>query len=339
MMNKSTNMLLLMILIISVPISISSNSWFIVWMGMEINMMAFIPLINEYKNMMAKESALTYFLVQTIASMLMIMSFIIMMMKESKLNTINSNMGEMLLMSSLMMKSGVSPFHFWMPKMMEGLSWNKCLILMTWQKITPLMIMSNIIKINYLTMLAMILTITIGAIGGINQTSLRKIMAYSSISNNGWMMAAMLMSELMWMMYFVFYSIMTIIMTTSMNIYKNYHINQMCSMNESTTKKFLLLMNMLSISGLPPMMGFMPKWLVIQSTMTVNEFLLLSTMVIMTLITVYYYLRIMFSVMMLMNINPKWNFVKNNKNKNLTLFMNTTSIIGLTMITMMITLN
>uniref|UniRef100_UPI00315CCA55 NADH dehydrogenase subunit 2 n=1 Tax=Pachyscia longicauda TaxID=3127882 RepID=UPI00315CCA55 len=336
MMNKSTNMLMMIMLILSVTISISSNSWFIVWMGMEINMMAFMPMIIKQKNMMSKESALTYFLIQTIASMIFMMSFIMMMLKENNIS--NNQTMEFMLMSALMMKSGISPFHFWMPKMMEGLNWNKCMILMTWQKIIPMMMMSNIIKMNYLTMSAMILSIIIGAIGGLNQTSLRKMMAYSSISNNGWMMAAMMMSETTWMMYFMLYTLMTIVMTKSMNIYKIHHMNQILTMNESNKMKMFLLINMMSISGLPPMMGFMPKWLVIQSTMTMNEFMLLGTMVMMTLITVYYYLRIMFSVLMLMNYQLKWNYKKMNINNNNLMLMNTFSIMGMTTITMTMSL-
>nr|YP_010882128.1 NADH dehydrogenase subunit 2 [Lopaphus albopunctatus]WID87042.1 NADH dehydrogenase subunit 2 [Lopaphus albopunctatus] len=332
MMNKSTNILLSMILITSVPISISSNSWFIVWMGMEINIMSFLPMIMEQKNLISKESALTYFMVQTIASMIMIMS-VMMMMLNIDMNNMKK-MGEFMLMSSLMMKSGVTPFHFWMPKMMEGLNWNKCLILMTWQKIMPFMMMSNIIKMNLMTLSAMMLSIIIGAIGGLNQTSLRKLMAYSSITNNGWMMMAMMISEMMWILYFMMYSIMTMIMTKTMYSYNNYHMNQIISMNETTTKKFFLMMNMLSISGLPPMMGFMPKWLVIQSTMLEKEFLMMSVMLMMTLITIYYYMRIMFTIMMLSNYEMKWNNKNKNKNNKMILMMNYMSIMGLMIITM-----
>nr|BAJ24556.1 NADH dehydrogenase subunit 2 [Neohirasea japonica] len=337
-MNKSNKMLFTIILLMSVPISISSNSWFIVWMGMEINMMAFIPIIMEQKNPMSKESSLTYFMMQTIASMLLMMSFMFMMLNNNKINFNMNSMGEMLLMSSLMIKSGMAPFHFWMPKMMEGLNWNKCLILMTWQKITPLMMMSNIIKINFITLMAMMMSVIIGAIGGLNQTSLRKMMAYSSINNNGWMMAAMLMSETMWMTYYIMYSLMSTIMTLSMNMYNNYHINQIISMNETPIKKLLLMINMLSISGLPPMLGFMPKWMVIQSTMFMNEFMLLGLLVIMTLITIYFYLRIMFSIMLLSFNEQKWNILSLNKNNNKIMLMNLLSIMGLLMITLMMML-
>uniref|UniRef100_UPI00315CB3C9 NADH dehydrogenase subunit 2 n=1 Tax=Parasipyloidea carinata TaxID=3126553 RepID=UPI00315CB3C9 len=335
MMNKSTQMLFMLIMMISVPISISSNSWFVTWMGMEINLMSFIPLMVEKKNMLTKEASLTYFLIQTIASMLFIISIIMMTFKD--LNY--SYTGEIMLLSSLMMKSGMSPFHFWLPKTMEGLNWNKCMILMTWQKIIPLMMMSNSIKMNTITLMAMLLSVAVGAIGGLNQTSLRKLMAYSSITNNGWMMSAMLMSEKTWIMYFIMYSIMTIVMTSTMNFYKNFHMNQLISMNETPMMKFLIMTNMLSISGLPPMMGFMPKWIVLQTNMTMNQFMLMNIMVMMTLITVFYYLRMMFSTMMLSSYEIKWKTNMTFKNKKTLLMLLTMTTTGLLMVTMMTMLN
>nr|YP_004021523.1 NADH dehydrogenase subunit 2 [Megacrania alpheus adan]BAJ24582.1 NADH dehydrogenase subunit 2 [Megacrania alpheus adan] len=337
-MNKSSNILFMNIMLMSVMLSISSNSWFIVWMGMEINMMAFLPMIMEQKNMNSKEAALTYFLVQTIASMMMLMSIIIMMIDKNNMNMITSNMKDSLMMSALMMKSGISPFHFWMPKTMEGLNWNKCLILMTIQKITPLMMMSYIIKMSLINISVMILSVYIGAIGGLNQTSLRKLMAYSSISNNGWMMMAMMMSENMWLIYFMIYTMMTMMMALSMNNYKLFNINQLMSMNESTYMKMLMMINMLSISGLPPMMGFLPKWMVIQTSMNTYELMLMMVMVMLTLITIYYYLRMLYSAMLMTNTNHKWhNMMKKNENKD---FMPLTVIttMGLMLITMMMSL-
>nr|BBD12691.1 NADH dehydrogenase subunit 2 [Dryococelus australis] len=337
-MNKPSNTMFVIIMIMSVILSISSNSWFMVWMGMEINMMSFLPLIMEQKNMNSKESALTYFLVQTIASMLLLMSVIMIMINNKKMNLYNESMSEMLLMSSLMMKSGISPFHFWMPKMMEGLNWNKCLILMTWQKITPLMMMSTVVKINMINITAMVLSIIIGAVGGLNQTSIRKLMAYSSISNNGWMLAAMMMSENLWLLYFIMYALMTMMMTLSMNVHKIFHMNQLMSMNESMYMKFILLINMLSISGLPPMLGFLPKWLVMQSSMSMNELMIMSMMVMLTLITIYYYLRMMYTALMLTNTEPKWNKMILVKNYKLMMPITIMTMMGLITITMVMSI-
>nr|YP_004021852.1 NADH dehydrogenase subunit 2 [Ramulus irregulariterdentatus]BAJ24478.1 NADH dehydrogenase subunit 2 [Ramulus irregulariterdentatus] len=334
-MNKSTNLLFMSILMLSVMISISSNSWFLVWMGMEMNIMSFIPMILKQNNLNSKEASLTYFMVQTIASMLLMMSFIMMMLNINKNNM--NNTGEMLLTSSIMMKGGISPFHFWLPKMMEGINWISCTILMTWQKIIPMMLLSNMMKINMITITAMIMSIIIGAIGGLNQTSLRKLMAYSSISNSGWMLLAMMISETMWLTYFAFYMLMTITFTLMVNKHKIYHMNQLMSMNETTLIKFMLMLNMLSISGLPPMMGFLPKWMIIQSTMSSMQITIMTVMVMLTLVTIFYYLRIMFSALMMSNIELKWNLnTKMNTKTNMMLAI--MSIMGLTTITMMISL-
>nr|UCP07163.1 NADH dehydrogenase subunit 2 [Nanhuaphasma hamicercum] len=335
-MNKPTNLMFMLTLILSVMISISSNSWFTMWMGMEINLMSFMPLISEKNNSSMKESALTYFLVQAIASMIFMMSIVMMIYKNQMEFNKMKNFSKMIMMSSLAMKSGMSPFHFWMPKMMEGIDWNKCLILMTWQKLIPLMIMSKIIENTMWNLFIMMSSVIVGAIGGLNQTSLRKLMAYSSISNNGWMMAAMLISEMTWLTFFSIYTIMTMVMTNMMNFYKNYHINQLLSMNEITEKKLMIMMNILSISGLPPMMGFLPKWMLIQM-MSNSQLFLMFIMLMTTMIMMYYYLRMMFSSLMIMNTKPKWNKLSNKINKKM-MIMNKVSIMGLTMITLTLSL-
>nr|YP_003162785.1 NADH dehydrogenase subunit 2 [Ramulus hainanense]ACH78281.1 NADH dehydrogenase subunit 2 [Ramulus hainanense] len=337
MINKSNNLLFSLMLVTSVLMAVSSNSWFMVWMGMEINIMSFMPMIISQKNINSKEASLTYFITQTIASMIMMMAIVMMMIDAKNINFNPSKTGEYMMMTALMMKSGISPFHFWMPKMMEGMNWWSCMILMTWQKITPMIMMSTLMKMNTITITAMILSIIVGAIGGLNQTSLRKLMAYSSISNNGWMMMAIMISENMWMIYFMFYSLMIMTFTMTMNQYKIYHMNQLVSMNENMIMKFIMSMNMLSIGGLPPMAGFLPKWMVIQYSSSMLQLMMVSTMTLLTLITVYYYLRIMFSAVILSYIEPKWNTNKKST-KQYNMMMITLSIMGLTAITMIMSM-
>nr|WID87029.1 NADH dehydrogenase subunit 2 [Carausius sp.] len=327
MMNKPNKIMFMTMLMLSVMLSVSSNSWFMVWMGMEMNIMSFIPMILNI-NMTSKESAMTYFMIQAIASMLLIMSMILM-----KTKLMNNEIKSIMLMSALMMKSGIAPFHFWLPKTMEGMSWNMCLILMTVQKMIPLMIMSNLMKMNVFTMLSMTMSIIVGAMGGLTQTSLRKLMAYSSIMNNGWMMMAMMSSEIMWIIYFIMYTMMTTIMIKMMNNYKIYHLNQLMSMNETLNKKMIMMLNILSMSGLPPFLGFLPKWLTIQPMINMSNLLTLSLVVMMTLIALYYYLRIMYSVLMLSTSELNWN-KKKMKNKWI-MMMLPLSMMGLMLITLM----
>nr|AMH85578.1 NADH dehydrogenase subunit 2 [Cochliomyia macellaria] len=303
MFNNSSKIMFFSILMMGTLISISANSWLGAWMGLEINLLAFIPLMSDNK-LMSTEASLKYFLTQALASSVFLFAVILFLLNSSKTNS--NYFMEMMIFSSLLLKSGSAPFHFWFPNVMEGLSWLNALILMTWQKIAPLMLISYII-FKPLIIISIILSSLIGALGGLNQTSLRKLMAYSSINHLGWMLAAMYNSNLLWMTYFMFYSFLTFCMIFMFNMFKTSHINQLFSLFfHSKVMKFFLFFNLLSLGGLPPFLGFFPKWIVIQSLTMNNQYFLLTFMVLMTLITLYFYMRLCYSAFMLNYYENNW---------------------------------
>nr|YP_007026329.1 NADH dehydrogenase subunit 2 [Calliphora vicina]AFV08597.1 NADH dehydrogenase subunit 2 [Calliphora vicina] len=303
MFNNSSKIMFFSILIMGTLISISANSWLGAWMGLEINLLAFIPLMSDNK-LMSTEASLKYFLTQALASSVFLFAVILFLLNSSKTNS--NYFMEMMIFSSLLLKSGSAPFHFWFPNVMEGLSWSNALILMTWQKIAPLMLISYII-FKPLIMTSIILSSLIGALGGLNQTSLRKLMAYSSINHLGWMLAAMYNSNLLWLTYFMFYSFLTFAMIFMFNMFKASHINQLFSLFfHSKIMKFFLFFNLLSLGGLPPFLGFFPKWIVIQSLTINSQLFLLTFMVLMTLITLYFYMRLSYSAFMLNYSENNW---------------------------------
>nr|UOU85357.1 NADH dehydrogenase subunit 2 [Nephrotoma flavescens] len=294
MFKNSSKLLFLITLISGTLITISSNSWLGAWMGLEINLLSFIPLMMNYNNLMKSEASLKYFLTQALASSLLLFSVILMMLSMN-MNWYYSEfvmMYPMMINSCLLLKMGAAPFHFWFPGVMEGLSWLNGFILMTWQKIAPLMLISYFITPNLFKMI-ICLSILVGSIGGLNQTSLRKMMAFSSINHLGWMLAAMLSNENLWEFYFYIYTFLSMTILILFNSLKIFHINQtFFIMNNNPLIKFLTFTLFLSLGGLPPFLGFAPKWLVIQSMTMNNDILLMILMVCLTLITLFYYIRI-----------------------------------------------
>nr|YP_009727731.1 NADH dehydrogenase subunit 2 [Cephenemyia trompe]QHX99769.1 NADH dehydrogenase subunit 2 [Cephenemyia trompe] len=303
MFNNSSKILFFSILLMGTLISISANSWLGAWMGLEINLLSFIPLMSDNK-LMSTEASLKYFLTQALASSVLLFAVIMFLLN---LNIKNSTFfTESMIFSSLLLKSGSAPFHFWFPNVMEGLSWFNSLILMTWQKIAPMMLMSYII-LKPLIMVSIIFSSLIGALGGLNQTSLRKLMAYSSINHLSWMLMAMFNNNLLWITYFIFYTFLTFTMIYLFNLFKISHINQLFSLPfYSKIMKFFIFINLLSLGGLPPFLGFLPKWLVIQSLTMNNQMTILSFMVFMTLITLYFYMRLTYSAFMLNYYENNW---------------------------------
>nr|QIA59072.1 NADH dehydrogenase subunit 2 [Neurigona sp. PH-2020] len=179
------------------------------------------------------------------------------------------------------------------------------LFMMTWQKLAPFMLLSYIISKTF-SIIISIMTVVIGSIGGLNQTSLRKIMAFSSINHLGWMLSAMMISSNLWLLYFMFYSFLSASIVMMFNINKLFHFNQMFSNNNSILMKMSVMTNFLSLGGLPPFLGFLPKWMVIQQLSMNNQMMLIFFLMIMTLITLFFYLRLCFSSMMMNHQNMKW---------------------------------
>nr|YP_009560221.1 NADH dehydrogenase subunit 2 [Oxysarcodexia avuncula]QAA79119.1 NADH dehydrogenase subunit 2 [Oxysarcodexia avuncula] len=318
MFNNSSKIVFFSILMMGTLISISANSWLGAWMGLEINLLSFIPLMSDNK-LMSTEASLKYFLTQALASSVFLFATILFLLNSNKIDS--NYFMEMMIFSSLLLKSGSAPFHFWFPNVMEGLSWLNALILMTWQKIAPLMLISYVMC-KPMIIIAIILSSLIGALGGLNQTSLRKLMAYSSINHLGWMLAAMYNSNVLWMTYFLFYTFLTFTMIFMFNMFKTSHINQLFTLIfHSKAMKFFLFFNLLSLGGLPPFLGFLPKWLVIQSLTINNQLFLLTFMVLMTLITLYFYIRLSYSAFMLNYYENNWMINSPYNSNYLTIFM------------------
>nr|YP_010417648.1 NADH dehydrogenase subunit 2 [Protogoniomorpha temora]USF17768.1 NADH dehydrogenase subunit 2 [Protogoniomorpha temora] len=323
-MINSNKMFFLFIVFFSTLISISANSWLGCWIGLEINLLSFIPLMSNPNNLLNSEASLKYFLTQSIASINFLFSILLNLLLLK--NFFMVNFMSILINSSLLMKMGSIPFHFWFPNIMEGLSWFNCFILMTWQKISPMILLSYYMNLKFL-FLVMIFNVLIGTISSFNQTSLRKLMAFSSINNLGWMLSALSISEKLWMLYFLLYSLFIFIMCFLFYIINIFYINQLFNLNLNFSIKFSILINFLSLGGLPPFLGFFPKWMIINYLLSNNLFIISFIFTISSLIMLFIYIRIIYSSFMFYSIKLKWYkiFIKNN----FMIFINISSFISL----------
>nr|YP_009409203.1 NADH dehydrogenase subunit 2 [Archichauliodes deceptor]AOX48536.1 NADH dehydrogenase subunit 2 [Archichauliodes deceptor] len=331
-MNMS-KMMFLICLISGTLISISSNSWFGVWMGLEINLLSFIPLMINLNNMLSNESALKYFLTQALASSILLFSILLYSMDTSLHYSINFySISQFMLNSSLLLKMGAAPFHFWFPSVMESMSWFNCLLLMTWQKLAPLMLLTYCYQYNsyYVYFYC---CLVVGAIGGLNQLNLRTLMAYSSINHLGWMLISMMINENLWLNYYFFYIMLSSIMVLFFLSFKIFHMNQMYTIfNFNPILKFMMLTNLLSLGGLPPFLGFMPKLMVITLLTEKTFYFMTFIMVMSTLITLFFYLRITFSAFMISYPSLKWSKTNLNNIFLKNIFLNMFSLFGFPMI-------
>nr|ABF49550.1 NADH dehydrogenase subunit 2 [Sus scrofa]ABM92882.1 NADH dehydrogenase subunit 2 [Sus scrofa]ABP63003.1 NADH dehydrogenase subunit 2 [Sus scrofa]ABP63224.1 NADH dehydrogenase subunit 2 [Sus scrofa] len=295
-----------------------SSHWLLIWIGFEMNLLAMIPVLMKNFNPRATEAATKYFLTQATASMMLMMAIIINLLYSGQwtITKMFNPVAMTMMTMALAMKLGLSPFHFWVPEVTQGISLQAGLLLLTWQKLAPLSVLCQISQsINPNLMLTMaMLSILIGGWGGLNQTQLRKIMAYSSIAHMGWMTAVLPYNTTMTILNLLIYITMTLAMfmllihssaTTTLSLSHTW--------NKMPIITSLMMVTLLSMGGLPPLSGFMPKWMIIQE-MTKNESIIMPTLMAMTaLLNLYFYMRLAYSSSLTMfpstnNMKMKWQF-------------------------------
>nr|AML25692.1 NADH dehydrogenase subunit 2 [Staphylinidae sp. BMNH 1274190] len=322
----------LVTLMIGSLISISSNTWMGMWLGLEINLLSIIPLMNN-NNIYSSEASMKYFITQAMASTLIMFAIISMFLN---MKFMDNKM--IILNSALMIKIGAAPFHFWFPEIMEGLNWLNCLLLLTWQKLAPMIILMYNLIFPVFLIIIIILSMLIGSIMGLNQISLRKIMAFSSINHIGWLMASMMYFNSIWTIYYIIYSMISITLTSMFMMFNIFFMKQIfLKIKNNSLFKLLFSMNLLSLGGLPPFIGFMPKWLVIQSLVNNKMLMMTISMMMITLITLFYYIRIMFSMMLINKNQMNFNF-QINLNYKFLIFINLISIFGLILVNLLFNL-
>nr|YP_010596109.1 NADH dehydrogenase subunit 2 [Ectomocoris horridus]WAJ48441.1 NADH dehydrogenase subunit 2 [Ectomocoris horridus] len=305
-MSNASKLMFFSILIISTTLVISSETWLGIWMGLEMNMISFIPILFKSKKTSSAESCMIYLLIQSMGSILMLMLVLtnssLMMLPYAEDELVNT-----MLTFSMMIKAGIPPFHLWFPEIIKKMEWAESLTLMTWQKIAPMTVISYLINSLSITPILISMSVITGAIGGLNQTSIKKIMAFSSINHMGWMIACMKFNNLMWMTYLLIYSTIITMMIYILNKHSVMYINQMSFPSFLFTEKTLIIILFFSLGGLPPFLGFLPKWMVIQSMITSNAIPTMMIMIMSSLITLFYYLRLMSSSLMINSSSWKWN--------------------------------
>nr|YP_659435.1 NADH dehydrogenase subunit 2 [Semnopithecus entellus]ABD39241.1 NADH dehydrogenase subunit 2 [Semnopithecus entellus] len=317
-MNPLAQLVIYFTMIMGTFITSLSSHWFLAWAGLEMNMLAFTSILIKKANSRSTEAATKYFLVQSTASMILMMAIMCNNLFPGQWAMMNNpnQLSTMVMMMALAMKLGMAPFHFWIPEVTQGTPLIPGLLLLTWQKLAPISIMYQMhssINTNALMALSA-LSIMTGSWGGLNQTQLRKILAYSSITHMGWMMMTLTYNPNITTFYLFTY----IILTTTAFLALNLNSNTTTLMLSRTWNKLTWLMplmssTLLSMGGLPPLTGFLPKWITIQELTKNNNFIMPTIMITMTLLNLYFYLRLIYIISMTLlptsnNTKMKWQF-------------------------------
>lgn len=308
-----TKITFFIILIFRTLISISASNWLSIWIGLELNLFSIIPILNLKSSIYSIEATIKYFLIQAFASILLLIFLI-------NKNFFFFNNRNILIIIPLLIKLRLIPFHLWLPSIIEGLNWISCLLIITWQKISPLIIISylNIDK----NLIFLVTLISINSIFGLNQNSIRKILAISSINNSTWILFAILINNKLWINYFLIYSILNLLIIKILNNYNINYINQLKFFNLNFFFKLNIIILIFSIIGLPPIIGFLIKWILIKNLIYNHIYLIIIILIILTILNLFFYIKISYFILFNFNLFNKWYLQFKKNNYNFFLFIN-----------------
>nr|WNN30593.1 NADH dehydrogenase subunit 2 [Aneides aeneus] len=300
-MNSYALSMMLSSLSLGTIITLTSNHWFLAWIGLEVNTLAIIPLMSKTHHPRATEATTKYFLIQSMASALLLFATMLNAWFTGEWTIINMKtlIPMLLLMAALLIKLAIAPFHLWLPDVIQGLTLMTCLILLTWQKLAPMALLIQAAPMMNSTLLIFLglLSLFVGGWGGLNQLQLRKIMAYSSIAHLGWMIIVLSYLPNLTLLNLLIYLLMTTSMFLMMFNMLSTDINKMASSwmkNLSITSMMTIIL--MSLAGLPPMTGFLPKWLIIEEIVKQNLITFATIMIITSLLSLFFYLRLSYVV-------------------------------------------
>nr|QCX42041.1 NADH dehydrogenase subunit 2 [Margaritifera margaritifera]QRW36433.1 NADH dehydrogenase subunit 2 [Margaritifera margaritifera] len=292
---KSPHKLLFMFLMTTSTVMVlSSSNWLTTWMGLEINMLGFIPLMYHKITTNESETVVKYLVPQSLGSTIFIVGALI---------SYHFNSMQILMPIAMCLKLGAAPLHLWFPAVMSGLSLTPAFTLLTWQKIAPIFAISSMDP----SLMASILPIAgisalWGGIGGLNQTDVRLLLSYSSIAHTGWMLASITAPAAVLTLYLTMYILINISLFTALTQNSVKMHKQLLPGSQKPYESFLLAITILSLGGLPPLTGFAMKLLVLMFTQA--KTIILVSLISGAILSLYYYLSLTFSPLLSLHKMP-----------------------------------
>nr|ADE61164.1 NADH dehydrogenase subunit 2 [Ixos mcclellandii]AHY87101.1 NADH dehydrogenase subunit 2 [Ixos mcclellandii] len=296
-MNPQAKLMFSLSLLLGTTITISSNHWITAWAGLEINTLAILPLIAKSHHPRSIEAATKYFLTQSAASALVLFSSMTNAWHTGQwdITQLTHPMSCLILTSAIAIKLGLVPFHFWFPEVLQGSPLTTGLLLSTLMKFPPMTLLymtAHSLNPTLLTYMA-ILSVALGGWMGLNQTQIRKILAFSSISHLGWMAIIISYSPKLTLLNFYLYALMTTAVFMTLATTKTLKLSVlMTTWTKTPSLSAMLLLTLLSLAGLPPLTGFLPKWLIIQELTKQDMTPAAMAISLLSLLSLFFYLRL-----------------------------------------------
>nr|YP_001648421.1 NADH dehydrogenase subunit 2 [Cinachyrella kuekenthali]ABW83837.1 NADH dehydrogenase subunit 2 [Cinachyrella kuekenthali] len=298
--------ILVLIVALSSLLLVSSINWFSIYLAIELQTLTlFILVALKRDSAYSTEASLKYFVLGAVSSGLFLFGCVLLygLTGTTSVQEINSNLtadiGKILVTISLLFKLSVVPFHMWAPDVYEGSPTVVTALLATVPKIGVFSILVQVGPVTNVVILCAVLSIVYGAVGALNQTKVKRLLAYSGIGHMGFILFGLglgsfesIQAGLIYMIIYVIMSICSFSILLSLNLTKDFIIEVRELSRKTPVVAFTLAFIFLSTAGIPPLAGFLSKWLVLLSGVSSGYYLICSIIVVSSVIAGVYYVRV-----------------------------------------------
>nr|YP_009730150.1 NADH dehydrogenase subunit 2 [Ophiomastix mixta]QHT54193.1 NADH dehydrogenase subunit 2 [Ophiomastix mixta] len=290
-----------LILFISILSCLYINNWLVLWVLVELSTMMVVLIISEGSTPRAIEAASKYFVVQAVASGFLLMGILSHFFIGNSFIVFGNYdlISYCLILLGVFVKLAVLPNPFWFVDVVSGVSLYRAFYVIVASKVVPVYLFISLSSQDFLLGLCLVglLSVFLGSVLGVNQISIRKILAFSSIAHMGWMISCFpILSYWCCVVLFFCYLLM---------LFPIFFVSSLCSIQGIFKQKnsqfqanvgLVVIVSLLSLGGLPPLVGFFYKWLMLLGLTGQNLFLVAGILILMSVISLYYYLSVCYSV-------------------------------------------
>jgi len=315
-------------------VMISGNSMLIIYLGLELMSLSLYALVALRRNhAVSSEAAMKYFILGALASGFLLYGMSMLygatgsldlteIAKAASSGTVNKTVlifGVVFLVAGLAFKLGVVPFHMWVPDVYHGAPTAVTLLLGGAPKLAAFAICIRLLVEGLLPLavdwqqMLMVLAVSsmvVGNLTAIAQTNLKRMLAYSTISQMGFVLLGLLSGVVdgnvfsaanaysSAMFYAITYVLTTlgtfgVVLLLARSGFEAENLDDFKGLNQrSPWFAFVMLLLMFSLAGIPPMMGFYAKLSVLQAVLGSGQVWLAVFAVMLSLIGAFYYLRV-----------------------------------------------
>ena len=323
---RGETFVLMMFALLGMMVMISAASLLTLYLGLELMSLSLYALVALHRDSKpAIEAAMKYFVLGALASGLLLygmsmvygatgsldLNHIAEAVNSRHVNPLILTFGLVFLVSAIAFKLGAVPYHMWIPDVYEGAPTPITLFIGAAPKLAAFAFMMRLlvgalsaIAFDWQGMLLIlsVLSMVLGNVVAIAQTNIKRMLAYSTIANMGFMLMGFLTADLNGFSAAMFYTV-TYVLTTLAGFgivlllsragFEADKLDDFKGLNQrSPWYAFLMLLVMFSLAGVPPTVGFYAKFTVFEAAIDVGLVWFVVVGVLTSLVGAFYYLRV-----------------------------------------------